>query len=150
MSELSFVRWQKIALDQMGYAVNLILVLSVASLGFAFSALRDLSFEVVGHRACLFGLSLLLLAISIMIGIACVILRLVDFRKTKDIARDREQLFSDGKTKPDVDRLPECRRQLVRCLDRWVWRTFYGQIGTFLVGEVLLGVALLIVYRDSR
>ena len=147
MSEPSFARWQKIALDQLGYVVNLILVLSVASLGFAFSSLRDGSCMLGGRTACLFVLSLLVLAASVVVGIVCTILRLVDFRETKNIARKREQFFSDGKRKPEVNHLLSYRRQLVKCLDKWVWRTFYGQIGTFLVGEILLGVVLLILYR---
>ena len=39
-----FQRWQKIAIDQLTYALNLFLVLTVATLGYWFSLLRDPGF----------------------------------------------------------------------------------------------------------
>ena len=39
-----FQRWQKIAIDQLGYALNLILALTIATLGYGFGLLRDEKF----------------------------------------------------------------------------------------------------------
>jgi hypothetical protein len=52
-SEGSFVRWQAIALVQLGYAVNLILSFATASLGFALTLprIRDMR-PAVGARVC--------------------------------------------------------------------------------------------------
>ena len=89
-SEGSFIRWQAIAIAQLGYAVNLILTLATASLGFAVALIKDKDFTPGCWSKCLLVLSQLSLLASVALGIWCVINRLLDFRKTKDNARDRE------------------------------------------------------------
>lgn len=132
----------------MGYTVNLILILAVASLGFAFSALRGI--HISGCcTSMLFILVLLILALSTLIGIACAVTRLIDFRKTARIARIREYLEQREKTRPEINRALRCERQCVKALDRWVWHCFAYQVGTFLLGELLLGITFLIIYRTN-
>lgn len=41
MSNERFQRWQKITIDQLGYALNLILTFTVAALGYWFVLLRE-------------------------------------------------------------------------------------------------------------
>ena len=88
----SFVRWQGISVTQLGYAVNLILGFATASLGFALTLLKDKDFTPQHCEKILFDSSLALLSLSIALGVWCVINRLRDFRKTKDIANERQEL----------------------------------------------------------
>src|SRR5437879_3380280 len=90
----SFVRWQSITINQLTYAVNLILTFSVATLGFQATLLLGDQFKPVSWQKCIFSLSLVLLLSSIGLGIWCVINRLRDFRATMKTARLRE----DGAT----------------------------------------------------
>jgi hypothetical protein len=87
----SHVRWQSITIGQLTYAVNLILGLSVAVLGFEISLLLNENFSPGSclQRVSLF-FSLVLLAVSIVFGVLVVINRLTDFRLTTSIARRRE------------------------------------------------------------
>jgi hypothetical protein len=45
------VRWQKIAIDQLGYTLNLVLTFTVATLGYGFVLLRDDKF-IPGCEMC--------------------------------------------------------------------------------------------------
>src|ERR1700730_13138167 len=87
-----FTRWQSITIAQLGYAINLILSFSVASLGFALSLAKDTT-QLAGNcwakHLLLFSIFLILLSIGA--GLWCVINRLRDFRKTEGIARDKER-----------------------------------------------------------
>jgi hypothetical protein len=138
-----FTRWQSITIAQLGYAINLILGFGTASLGFSLLLAKD-GEHISPH--CL-GRHLLLLAIvtllaSIAFGIWCVINRLRDFRKTKDIARDKElgNLTSceHERRKAETDRLGDL-----------TWRLFWWQIGLFGSGLGILVVAFLFVYHAN-
>src|SRR6266568_3616780 len=110
----SFIRWQAITLNQLTYAVNLILTLSVGVLGFSMSLLRDEQFKPTVHSRCLFILATCLISFSIGFGIFCVINRLRDFRVTTKVARMR-----------DVDRATDDQRApyvlLYKTLGRRTW-----------------------------
>ena len=99
----SFVRWQGTTIAQLGYAVNLILSLATASLGFCFVLVKDEDYATGCWGKVLFALSLLLLIVSVISGVACVINRLVDFRKTARIARDREEWTREGLEEQEID-----------------------------------------------
>jgi hypothetical protein len=122
----SFIRWQSITLNQLTYAVNLILTLSVATLGFAMSLLRDEHFNPGGHSRCLFVFATALVLLSIAFGIWCVINRLRDFRTTTKVARMRENNEAEEKIGPYVT--------LYENLGRCTWRLFWAQIALFAGG----------------
>jgi len=65
-----FVRWQKIAIDQLGYAMNLIFVLTIAALGYWFGLLKDDKFLPGSSAKCALILSLWALALSGLCGLA--------------------------------------------------------------------------------
>ena len=125
------VRWQKIAIDQLGYALNLVLTFTVAALGYAFALLRDDGFRPVPCAKCLFIIALAGLATSAVCGLACVLTRLSDFRGTAERAR------ADG-TAPTKGRLKR--------LGEWTWYLFRFQLVAFALGVAALGVALLLTF----
>lgn len=136
----SFIRWQAITLNQLTYAVNLILTLSVATLGFSMSLLRDKDFTPEGHSRCLFVLATFLILLSIAFGIWCVINRLRDFRTTTEVARMRE----DKKSAEEIAPL----RILYDTLGRRTWWLFWTQIVLF--GFSIVFYTLCILYSFHR
>src|ERR1700730_7532256 len=87
-----FTRWQSITIAQLGYAINLILTFDAASLGFVLSITKDttqLATNCWARHLLLFSVVLILL--SMAAGLWCIINRLIDFRKTESIARDKER-----------------------------------------------------------
>ena len=130
----SFIRWQSTTIAQLTYAINLVLTLSVAALGFHVSLLLGKEFTPVSWQKCTFSLSLLLLLASTGIGIWCVVNRLRDFRATTRAARMRE----DGKSDDDIQ---PCRTLYDR-LGRKTWWLFWWQIGTFGLGILLAVLAV--------
>jgi hypothetical protein len=124
-----FVRWQRIAIDQLTYAQNLTLTLTIAALGYWFVLLKDKDFSPGSSAKGAMLLSLIALAISAICGLVCVINRLRDFRGTSSRARGKEDA-------PDQDEL--------RGLGDVTWRLFYTQLTGFAVGVVALGLAILL------
>ncbi len=125
----SFIRWQGRTIEQLGYALNVILSLSVATLGFEMSILLSKEFEKFRWQNCLF-ISVAFLILSVALGIFCTINRLRDFRITTDIARKRENDMSDPKLTP--------LRKLSCTLGKRTWVLFWSQIMTFGIGVLLL------------
>lgn len=130
----SSIRWQGRTIEQFGYALNLILGLTVAALGFALSLLLDEEFERVGWQNCFLIISLLSLLLSIIVGLWCVVNRLLDFRATAETARNREDKASALELQP--------MRTLTRTLGKRTWRLFQWQIAAFLIGILLLVFAI--------
>jgi hypothetical protein len=124
-----FQRWQKIAIDQLTYGLNLILVLATATLGYWSSLLRDDKFVLGPSAKCAMLLSLWALALSVGSGLLCVLNRLWDFRGTARRARNHPE----APTKDELEGL-----------GRVTWWLFYFQWATFAVGVVALGTALLL------
>lgn len=148
----SFVRWQSITINQLTYAINLILGLCVASLGFEVTLLLNAKIDIdaCSHKIEFLSLvtflsgatlSILALFVSIALGIWAVINRLRDFRATEMAARLRE------KGRPDSEILPY--QGLYKCLGNSTWRLFWFQIGTFGTGIMfaVVSIAALFVYR---
>jgi hypothetical protein len=147
-SKGSFIRWQGIALTQLGYAVNLILTLATASLGFAIALIKDKDFTPGCWGKCFLILSQLSLLASVGLGIWCVVNRLLDFRKTKDNARDQEYLTAHPE-REEVRKTLEKRREETGKLGKRTWRIFWWQTGTFGLGVLLLLVAVALAYNTK-
>jgi hypothetical protein len=127
-------RWRKIAIDQLGYALNLILTFAVATLGYWFVLLRDHDFNPVGHAKCSMILSLAALAISAFCGCSCVLTRLLDFRGTARRACNHP----DAPAKAELSELGAI-----------TWILFTIQLVMFALGALSLAVALLLTYGDK-
>ena len=132
--ERSFIRWQSITNRQLGYAINLILTLSVATLGFQVNTLLDPRFNPISWQRAAISISLLSFLFSTALGIYCVINRLRDFRITQNVARKREQEIS-------VSELASDRGRAER-LGKRTWKLFRWQIRTFGAGVLLVVIAI--------
>lgn len=130
--EGSFIRWQKITIDQMSYIINLIIGLSVASIGYFLTYLINDQYSITSCRVVLLLISLLSIFISIVLGIYCVYNRLRDFRATKEAARLRE------KGEPNQKYI-----DLYNKLGPISWQLFKIQIITFLLGT-FLGIIIIV------
>lgn len=126
----SSIRWQGRTIEQFGYALNLILGLSVAAIGFEVSLLLSEGFEKTGWQSSLFVVSMLSLLLSFVVGLWCIVNRLQDFRETTKTARKRE----DGSSALELQPL----RTLARTLGKRTWVLFWWQIFTFGAGILLL------------
>ena len=128
-----FQRWQKIAIDQLTYSLNLFLVLTVATLGYWFSLLRDEGFMPSDTAKCFLWLSFLALAGSVICGLVCVVCRTWNFKGTARRARG---------SRCDVP-----TRDELRGLGHVTWGLlFYAHLVGFALGVGLLVVALFLTY----
>lgn len=124
-------RWRKIAIDQLGYALNLTLTFAIATLGYCFVLLKEKDFLLVSSAKCAMILSLSALALSAICGFICVLNRLLDFRGTARRACNHPRA-------PTKDEL--------RDLDNLTWALFYVQLGAFAIGVGALAFTLLQTY----
>jgi hypothetical protein len=125
-----FVRWQKITLQQLTYALNLILALSGAAIAFEISTSLSERFVVscVGKFALLASLTLLVL--SMFVGLCAVVSRLYDFRYTTRIARIR---WKHPEQESKISRL----EYMTDSLGKATWCLFLAQVLTFGLGIIL-------------
>src|SRR3989304_1936075 len=91
MSRERFIRWQRYTIEQLTFALNLFLGLSVGALAFGLTLLRDDSFSVSGCSKVALSISLVALALSVVAGCAAVVTRLLDFRYTARKVRGDEK-----------------------------------------------------------
>lgn len=145
-SDGSFVRWQGIAITQMGYVVNLILTFATASLGFALTLFRDVSLKQHCWGRSWIVLAGVILMVSIAIGVWCVQNRLSDFRESAQIARKRTRLEKQGYAKTWIDDQLRYRRNRNRRRGELSNELFNWQVGTFGVGAALLVLAVVAVF----
>jgi uncharacterized membrane protein len=138
----SFVRWQSITIGQFTYAIDLVLGLSVAALGFQVALLLNSEFKPAGcFQKSAFLFSLILIFVSVSLGLFAIINRLCDFRMTAKVARMREKGVTEAKMAP--------YRFLYKKLGKRTWHLFWWQIGTFGVGVclVVLSIATTFAYK---
>lgn len=131
MSKETFVRWQKITIDQLSYALNLIFTLTVAALAYWFSLLRDDKFTPVQSAKCAMVVSLCALSVAAIAGSACIFNRLRDFRNTAQRAANNENALS---------------REDVRDIGRLTWGLFYCLLAGFGLGIFTLELAIFLTY----
>jgi len=134
MGNESFIRWQGRTINQMGFAINVLLILSTGALGFIISILLHLDkcrtpieFVILLHGALFF-------AFSILLGCICSINRLSSFRLTAQIARSREK-------KINLDTI-QYRRNKVNIKDQYTWRLFKWQYWLFFLGAIISSIGI--------
>ena len=129
-----FIRWQKIAIDQLGYTLNLIFTLTIAALGYCFVLLKDKDFIPGNSAKCAVLIALVLLSISALSGFFCILNRLWDIRGTAQRA----------KGDPDAP-----TRDELRGLGRSTWYLFHCHAYTFAAGVAAEGAALFLMYGQK-
>jgi len=135
----SYLRWQKIALEQLGYVINLFLTLSGAVLAFAVKIMMDSKAPLPACVHYMFHASLLVLGISIGSSLAANTTRAMDFRYTRRAA------YARWKKEPDHATLQETADNC----GKWTWWLFYCQTGAFGLGVLLLCVSIWIGYSHQ-
>jgi hypothetical protein len=137
----SYTRWQAITTQQLTYAINLILSLSTASLGFAVSLIINQTFAPTSTGKVVFLLSIILFLIAIGLGVWCVINRLRDFRITRKIVRRKEE----GATNAELGAL----RLTAKIYGAWTWRLFWGQISFFALAVLSFIASIFLIYQQK-
>ncbi len=134
----SYLRWQQIAITQLGYTINLFLTFSGTTLGFALKILMDSQTPFSGPAHCLFHFSLPLLLLSIASALLANVTRALDFRYTRRAAKER---MKDGKDHDDFHHKADC-------YGSWTWGLFYIQTASFAVGVVLFATSIWFAYAN--
>ena len=127
-------RWRKIAIDQLGYLLNLTLTFAIAALGYCFVLLKDRDFTPEHLAKLAMMIAIISLAVSALAGFICSINRLLDFRATARRA-------SEHPTKPN--------KGVTRDLGRVTWYILYSQIVAFGAGIAALAISLLLTYGSK-
>jgi hypothetical protein len=107
-------RWRKIAIDQLGYLINLSLTFTIAALVYCFVLLKDKDFTPGSSAKVGMIISMLALALAALFGFTCALIRLLDFRGTARRACDHPK-------KPTQDAMRE--------LDNLTWVLFIFKVG---------------------
>ncbi len=140
-TESSFVRWHALLVSQFSYVVNLLIVLSMSTIGFSLSLLFNKDFLPVEWSKYFFTSSLFSHLFSMGFGIWCNINRLHDFRLTKDIVSKRLNGTKDQEIGNE--------RQETKKLGKYSWLLFWGQLIMFCLGTLMLMTSLMIINRSK-
>ena len=134
-SRVRFARWQKTTIAQFGFVTNTVLVLTTASVGFAFNHAFDhvstLSYELKG--ALIVGI--VFLGLSGLFALLCSWNRLLDFRLTTQITRAPER--------HGLRKCTEQAQKIARELGDQSWCLLGCQLFAFGVGILIVAVTLL-------
>jgi len=130
-----FVRWNGYAMAQFGVAIALISALSLSAIGIGLTLLERDEFRVVGAHSLCFAISLLLFVAAIVLALLSTISRLMDFRLTARVARDRPDAHMFGLDKDQFSKLS--------------WGLFWTATIAFLVGGGLFVLSICTVYLQQ-
>jgi hypothetical protein len=137
--EERYGRWQKIAIEQLGYALNLFTTLAVAELGFAVKVMIDARERLSCAASFMFHCSLALLLVTIALGLAATITRTLDFRWTRKAIRCL------------VEHDPVSYKTYsgrADAIGTYTWGLFFLQLATFLATTLLLCISMWIGYGN--
>lgn len=148
----AFVRWQQLTVAHLGHTINLILTLTTAAFGFVISlAINDkISPGSPGNCAFLWSAGFLVAAIAV--GLFANFSRLLNFRRTAQVARGREMqaLANTGKNLTVKQQTQaEQRDGLRKAADWWgnlTWWLLRFQTAGFVLGVGLLSYAVWLNY----
>jgi hypothetical protein len=132
----SYLRWQGLAIKQLGNTINLFLTLGSAAISLALKILIESQSPFPGAARCLFYWALLFLGFSVGAALSANCTRAFDFRHTRRAARER---MKDGKDHDEFHDKAEC-------YGKWTWRIFLGQTVTFGLGVILLALSIVLAY----
>lgn len=134
MTNEALVRWEQARRESLGSAITLLFGLSSGALAFCGSLLGDEHVQFGGEGTTRFLIAVIAFILCLLVSVAVTITRLLDIRTTVEVIRKRE----DGKDPEGLKRL-RCR---AGCLGSCTWFLFYAQIGSFLLGAMVLMFAL--------
>lgn len=125
----SYLRWQGIAITQLGYTINLMMTLSGGLLAFLVKEKLDGQLKAHGDG---WHFALGCLGFSVLAAIVANVTRALDFRYTRRAARER---MKDG---GDHQELHDTAERI----GAWTWRLFYCQAATSALGVLFLAWSL--------
>ncbi len=140
-SDERFVRWQAILANHVSFVNNLFLTISIAIVGSLISVLGESEFEPICVSKLFFTAGLFTIFVSTVFGFAVTISRLVDFRKT--VKKIKSEANGSSKTE-----LHEQKEQM-KLYGKITWCSLYIQIGTMILGSLLLAAAFISIYNDK-
>lgn len=137
----SYIRWQDRRIEEFGKAINLLLSLSLAAIGFVIAKILDEDFEFSNY----FNLSIILIGISILlisvISLLCLIYnRLNSIRTTAKIARKRETRQLEG-----INIL----RNRVNMRDKCTWILWKLSIFCFILGNLFIIIGFIMEINNK-
>ncbi len=125
----SFVRWQGRTIEEFGKIINLLLTLSLATIGFVISKMLDKDFSFRNSSAKFIVCLGTLIALTTVVTLLVLIYnRFKAFKITTQIARSRE--------KNKRDDIVSLRSKATR-IDKQTWLLFKVSISFFLLSELL-------------
>jgi hypothetical protein len=144
----AFVRWQHIRRTHFSHTVNLVLTLSIASLGFAVNLMvtQKITPTSLGKESLSYSLGFLLVAV--FVGLATNVSRLVDFRYSAKAARGREmKARAEAGTVLTDDQKSQAKDAVKHgnwagCLGVISWCLLIAQLTAFFVGVLLLACSV--------
>lgn len=128
-NEEKYWRRREITIQQLSGAINLILSLTIAGIGFILHLLINNECDLESCQLCLYRLALGILLISGSFGIWCTINRLRDFRISA-------QIYNHNNDWDDKKRNEE--KECVEKLGEKTWNLFRLQILAFSIGAFIL------------
>ena len=136
MENESFIRWQGRAIEEFGKTINLILAISLATIGFVINKLLEsgFSFENCFAKVFIF-IGTITILIAIVIILFLIRMRLLNFRDTAKISRKRE--------KNRIDNIEDLRKKSKKT-GFCVWNLLNVSIWLFGIGEGFTIVGFLI------
>ncbi|RTL14094.1 MAG: hypothetical protein EKK56_02255 [Flavobacteriaceae bacterium] len=135
----SFIRWQSILINQLGFTNNLIIGLSIGVLGYLINFLQQVTI-LNCFQKFFFWIACISIIYSLTMGLKLVINRLDDFKITANIARKRETNKREG--------IEEDRKK-VKEIGEKTWNLLIWQISTFFASLICTLVIILIEYGDK-
>ena len=136
-----FIRWQGILREHVTFLNNLLLAIAIAIIGYLISTLKEPTFNVNGYKKALFSFGLILTLLSTLFALAAAFSRLFDFRTT--LKKIRTEIENKNSTEL------ETMKTWIELYGKTTWSLLYFQIGTFMMGTLVLVVAFCFIYFDK-
>jgi hypothetical protein len=134
-------RYETLRREQLGAAINLIMGLAAAGVGFCISRIADKDAHFSAPGTNYFLAALVILVITVALGMVSTWTRLCDFRLTAKIIG--EELAPT----PSQAKLAKWRK-CTKHLGRWTWGLFWAQSFAFMIGVPLLAFSIWTLNRD--
>jgi hypothetical protein len=131
----SYLRWQELAIKQLGYVIDVLLALAGTALGFAIKILMESQAPFLCAAHFLFHGAILILGLSVLAGLVANWTRAMDFRTSRRAARED----MEGKS-------PEAYYNAAKNYGKSTWGFFHFQAVTLTLGLICLALSLWLAY----
>lgn len=144
-SDRAFVRWQSIRQNQLSYVNDILILLATGMFGFQIQFGFNSVVQISTFKL-LFIISMGVFFVSIIVGVYVAWNRLISFRKTTEITRNREKINGETErqySQEDKTNLESTNKKLRVETDRLDERTWFFlplQALLFIFGGILLFV----------